>query len=165
MKMSLDRRKWIKLLGVAGAVTVFDQITKAIVLEAMPLFSSIPVISGFFNITHVHNPGGAFGFLAGAGTGVRHLVFLAFTVMAIGMVFYFYAQTPRTQPLLETAFALILGGAAGNMIDRVRLGEVVDFLDFYMGDLHWPAFNIADSAVTIGVGIFVIHLLFHREES
>ena len=154
--------KYQKLAAVAGLVIVFDQISKAVIIKTLPLYRTVSIIPGFFSLTHINNPGGAFGFLAGADSGVRNFFFLAISLLALGMIFYFYKHTPKTHPLLASAYALIFGGALGNMIDRVRFGKVVDFFDFYIGSLHWPAFNIADSAITIGVAIFLFHLLFKK---
>ena len=154
--------KYKRLAVVAGSVVIFDQVTKAVILLTLPLYRSIPVIPGFFNITHIHNVGGAFGFLANQSSGLRAIFFLFVSSLAICLIFYFYKNTPKTHPLLATGFALIFGGAIGNMIDRIRFGEVVDFLDFYIGNLHWPAFNVADSAISIGIVIFVFHLLFKK---
>jgi signal peptidase II len=97
--------------------------------------------------------------MAGQGPGVRKFLFLFISSAAVVLVFWFYRNTPRNQPLLSLAFALIFGGAIGNLIDRFRFGSVVDFLDFYVGAWHWPAFNVADSAITVGIGIFVLHLV------
>jgi signal peptidase II len=154
--------KYTKLLLIGGAVVGLDQITKALILNHVGLYQSISVIPGFFNITHIHNPGGAFGFLSGAGSGLRSVVFLLVSSMAVGLIFWFYRKTPDTHPWLAAAFALIFGGAIGNLIDRIRFGKVVDFLDFYVGRWHWPAFNIADSAITVGIAVFVVHLVFKR---
>ena len=158
----MTKPKLIKLLSVAGLIVLLDQVTKALVLVHMPLYQSIAVIPGFFNLTHIHNPGGAFGFLAGQSVEIRKGIFLVASTLAIFLVLWFYKNTPPSHPLLATAFAMIFGGAIGNMIDRFRMGKVVDFLDFYVGKLHYPAFNIADSAISIGIGIFVVHLLFKK---
>ena len=147
---------------ISGIIILLDQATKLIVLETMPLYQTISIIPGFFNLTHIHNPGGAFGFLSTRTSDIQHLLFLFVSSLAVGLIFYFYRKTPKEQPWLSTAFALVFGGAIGNLIDRVRLGKVVDFLDFYIGDLHWPAFNVADSAVSIGMIIFLYHILFKR---
>ncbi|MBT8349747.1 MAG: signal peptidase II [Deltaproteobacteria bacterium] len=154
--------KYRRLAGIAGLIVVSDQITKALILKSMPLYHSVSVIPGFFNITHIHNPGGAFGFLASQSSTLRTIVFLLISSLAVGLVLWFYKQTPKTHPWLASAFAMIFGGAIGNLIDRIRFGKVVDFLDFYLGNLHWPAFNIADSAISIGITVFVIHLLFKK---
>lgn len=154
--------KYFRFAGVVGLVVLMDQITKAMVLKLMPLFKSIVVIPGFFNLTHVHNPGGAFGFLAQNGSPWRHWMFLAAAMVALSMILYFYHRTPKTHSYLRLGLSLIFGGAIGNLVDRLRFGEVVDFLDFYVAHLHWPTFNVADSAVTVGVGIFILHIVFKK---
>lgn len=147
---------------IAGMVVVLDQITKLLVLEKMPLYHSIEVLPGFFNLTHIRNPGGAFGFMASGSQGLRNLLFFGVSAIAMGLIVYFYRSTPRTHPLLASALALIFGGAVGNLIDRLRFGEVVDFLDVYIGAWHWPAFNVADSAITVGITIFVAHVVLGK---
>ena len=154
--------KYIRLVSIAGLIVIIDQITKAVILNSLPLYHSVSVIPGFFNITHIHNPGGAFGFLANQSSGLRSIIFLLISSLAVGLIFWFYKNTPKTHPWLATGFAMIFGGAIGNLIDRIRLGKVVDFLDIYLYDLHWPAFNVADSAISIGIAVFVFHLLFKK---
>jgi signal peptidase II len=151
-----------RLTVIAGIIVVLDQVTKLLIVRHLPMFDAIPVIPGFFSITHIHNPGGAFGIFAKAGPGVRNLFFLGISFFALCLVFYFYRTTPRTHALLSGAFALIFSGAIGNLIDRLRMGEVIDFLDFYVGGWHWPAFNVADSAITIGISICICHLVFNK---
>ncbi len=147
---------------ITGLVVLLDQATKLLVLAKMPLYHSIPVIDGFFNLTHIRNPGGAFGFMAAGSQGVRNLLFVGVSIVAMGMIVYFYRSTPKTVPYLAAALAMIFGGAVGNLIDRLRFGEVVDFLDVYVGAYHWPAFNVADSAITVGVTIFIAHLVLGK---
>ena len=154
--------KYIKIDIVAGLVVAADQITKTLILNYLPLYHSIPVIPGFFNINHIQNPGGAFGFLANQSSQLRNIMFLFISSLAVCLVFWFYKKTPPSHPLLASGFALIFGGAIGNLIDRIRFGKVIDFLDFYIGNLHWPAFNIADSAISIGIVIFASHLLLKK---
>lgn len=156
------RSKYISLAVIAGIIIAVDQITKALIFNYLPLHDSISVIPGFFNITHIHNPGGAFGFLAHQGQHVRTLVFLFISSLAVCLVFWLYKKTPASHPILASGLALIFGGAIGNLIDRVRFGKVIDFLDFFIGNLHWPAFNIADSAISIGITIFALHLVFKK---
>jgi signal peptidase II len=93
---------------------------------------------------------------------VRAVVFLLMSFLAVGLIFWFYRKTPATHRFLAAGFALILGGAVGNLIDRLRFGSVVDFLDFYIGSWHWPAFNVADSAITTGIAIFLLHVVTGR---
>ena len=160
--MAALENKYVKLVLIAGVVIILDQITKAIILNTMPLHDSIPVIDGFFNITHIHNRGGAFGIFAGASSGVRTILFLVISTFAAFFVLYFYSTLPKSHKFLAFGFALIFGGAVGNLIDRIRFGEVVDFLDFYIGNSHYPAFNVADSAITIGITILFFHIVFNK---
>jgi signal peptidase II len=156
------KNKYIKLVVFAGIIVLLDQFTKALVIGYIPLHQTIPVIRGFFDITHIHNPGGAFGLMANLSPALRSIIFLFISSLAVGLIFYFYNKTPPNYPWLAAAFALIFGGAIGNLIDRLRFGVVIDFLDLYIGNLHWPAFNVADSAISVGIGIFVFHLLFKK---
>jgi len=158
--LEVKHHKYLKLSAIAGFVIIFDQITKAVIQNTVPLYHSITVIPGFFSITHIHNPGGAFGFMANKSSGLRNLLFLLISSLAICLIFYFYKKTPQKYSLLSACFALILGGALGNLIDRIRFGKVVDFLDFYIGSYHWPAFNVADSLLCIGIGLLIISTIF-----
>ena len=153
---------YTKLAVISGLVVIIDQITKILIYKNLPLYHSITIIPGFFNITHIHNPGGAFGFMAHQNSSLRNFFFILLASIAVCLIFYFYKSTYRTHPFLASGFALILGGAIGNLIDRIRFGKVVDFLDFYVHNYHWPAFNVADSAITVGVTIFIFHLLFRK---
>lgn len=152
----------IKPAIVACLIVIIDQITKAAVVKHLILYRTIPVIDGFFNLTHIHNPGGAFGFLANQSQIVRSFFFLIVSFAAMVFIVYFYCKTPKKYFFFRVCLAMIFGGALGNLIDRIRLGKVVDFLDFYIGNLHWPAFNIADSAITIGIVIYVFHIFFNK---
>ena len=156
------RYKYVRFSMVAVMVVLLDQISKGWVLAKMPLYQSIAIIPGIFSITHVHNPGGAFGFLAQNSSPWRHWIFIVAVLLALGMILYFHHQTPRSHPYLALGLSLIFGGAIGILIDRLRFGEVVDFLDFYVANYHYPTFNIADSAVTVGVGIFIVHIVLKK---
>jgi signal peptidase II len=160
MIQAVRNKKYLMLVSIAGIIIIVDQATKAAVVHALPLYESVSIIPYFFNLTHIHNPGGAFGFLANYNSHLRDIFFPVASALAIGLIVYLYSNTPRSQPLARTGFSLILGGAASNLIDRIRLGVVVDFLDFYIGNLHWPAFNVADSAISIGIMIFLFNLFF-----
>jgi len=160
--LNLLKSKYAMLTWIAGIIVVLDQATKALITGGMPLYQSIPVIRGVFNITHIHNPGGAFGFLAGQNPTIRSIVFIIASFFALGLILYFFKNTPRTHRFLSVGFALIFGGAIGNLIDRIRMGSVVDFLDFFIGEYHWPAFNVADSAISVGIAIFLYHLLLGK---
>lgn len=143
-------RRWLSL---AGLVLLADQATKWLVLQTMPLGEVIP-ITGFFNLVHVRNPGAAFSFLADAG-GWQRWLFAFFAVGVSAVLIVMIRKTPD-QRLFCLAAALIIGGAIGNLIDRLVFGEVIDFLDFFWNQWHWPAFNLADSAITIGAVVMIL---------
>ncbi|MCF8111680.1 MAG: signal peptidase II [Desulfobacteraceae bacterium] len=149
-------------IGCAACCLLADQISKLLVLNIIPLYRHIEVIPGFFNIVHYRNPGGAFGLLASNSGFYLSLVFLAVTVAAMGLIIYLYSSLSPRNRLPVAGLALVFGGAAGNMIDRLRFGNVVDFIDVYIGKYHWPAFNIADSAISVGVIIFAGYVIFHK---
>lgn len=157
------RKKFARLAAVTLPMVALDQLTKWWVQKAISLYEDIPVIPGFFSLTHAHNPGGAFGVFASHGPTVRIALFLVLTLVAAGMVIYMYFKTPLESRFFAGALALIFSGAVGNLIDRFRFGYVDDFLLFYIGRYQWPAFNVADSCVTVGVTVLVIHVLFKKE--
>lgn len=140
-----------------------DFVTKAYVSSTMSLHESIVVIGGFFNLTYVRNPGAAFSFLADAPAAFRMVFFVSITVCAILLVLYYIVRSKIEEPFVTFALSLILSGALGNLIDRVRFGEVVDFLDVYIGPHHWPAFNVADSAITVGAFILILEILREKK--
>ena len=148
---------------IALTITLLDQISKFYVQGTLRLGQVVPVIPFFFNLTHVLNPGAAFGFLSGAPAAIRHPLFTAISIFAVLFIIYYRARHRQMRLLPSVGLACILGGAVGNLIDRLRLGMVVDFLDFYYGAYHWPAFNVADSAITIGVALMVLEILADRE--
>jgi len=162
MNIFFDKEKFLKLFCVAGLTIFLDQLTKYLTVKNISLYSNIEIIDGLFNLTYVQNPGGAFGFLAQQSDIVRAVVFIFVSSLALILIGYFYYTTPKEFSVLSTGFALIFGGAIGNLIDRIRFGKVVDFLDVYIGNYHWPAFNIADSAICVGVIIFSYHILFKK---
>ncbi|HEY3382719.1 MAG TPA: signal peptidase II [Vicinamibacterales bacterium] len=136
---------------LAGLIVVLDQITKAIVRAEVPLHSSRTVVSGFFDITHVQNTGAAFGILNAADFPYKAVVIAIVATAALISIALYAARLSPHQHLARLGLALILGGAAGNLIDRVVAGYVVDFVDVYWRTYHFWAFNVADSAITVGV--------------
>jgi len=142
-------------------VIALDQITKLAVIRALRPYDAIPVIPGFFNLVHVRNPGIAFGLLSRWGTAWSVFLLSALTIAAIILLLVWFSRL-RDDRRTSFGLSLIIGGAVGNLIDRVRLGEVVDFLDFYVGSFHWPAFNVADSAVTVGTICLALSILFEQ---
>lgn len=164
LEVRILQKKNTLFLGIAALVILLDQLTKGWIIATMRLHDAYPVIDGFFNIIYVRNPGAAFGFLAGASPVFRSVFFLAVTLAAIFLILHYLRQTKIEEITLVLSLALILAGAVGNLIDRVRFGEVVDFLDVYVGTYHWPAFNVADAAITTGAALLVILLLGKRKE-
>jgi signal peptidase II len=151
-------------LAWVGFIVVADQVTKFCVDRWMPLHHSIPVIDGLFNLTYIRNTGAAFGIFAGSAAAFRLPFLILFSLVAVGFVLSMLRRLSPDQTGLITALAFIIGGAVGNLIDRVAYGEVIDFLDFYWGTYHWPAFNVADSFITIGVVIIAIYLVKAKGE-
>lgn len=149
-------RSYIGLILLAGLIVLADQLTKWLIVSRMGLFDSIPVIPGFFNITYIHNTGAAFGLLAGSTASWRPYFFIGIALLALGFIAFAFRRFQDRGWFYFFAFGAIAGGAVGNLIDRVRYGSVVDFLDFYVGRYHWPAFNVADTAIVIGVGLFLL---------
>jgi len=160
--MKPEGKIWIRLGLVSGCVIFADQITKYIIKINLSLHDNIIVIENFFNITHIMNPGGAFGFLSSQSLEIRNFIFLFMSSLVALFVLWFYKKCAENLVFLSYGLALIFGGAIGNLIDRFRYGKVVDFLDFYIGSAHWPAFNVADSAISTGMGILIYHILFNK---
>jgi signal peptidase II len=154
--VNLDSRLGkLRYLLVSLGVLVLDQWTKWLVEAHLPHHSAHEVIPGFMNLTHVRNTGVAFGLFASEGGGNGFLLTLLGlgALVAVGIYFWF---TPTRDRMLLTALALVVGGAVGNLIDRVSSGAVTDFVDVYVGTHHWPSFNIADSAISIGIVLMAI---------
>ena len=146
-------------LVVALAVVVLDQIVKAMVRSRLMLHESVTVIPGFFDLTRVHNTGAAYGFLNGVDFPFKTaLLACVATAALIGLTLY-AVKLDRNQGLTRAGLTLVIGGAAGNLIDRVTAGYVLDFVDLYRGNWHFWAFNVADSAISIGVVLMILELL------
>lgn len=152
--------RW-KIFGVIVALgLIVDQATKLYIHATMKLYQSVPVVNGLFNITYLRNRGAAFSFLSDASW--RLPFFIVVTLVACCVIVAVMVKLRQDQTLAQVALAMIFSGAVGNLIDRVRIGEVIDFLDVYWKSYHWPAFNVADSLICVGVGLMVIDMF--REE-
>jgi signal peptidase II len=157
--------KSVFVASVAGAVILLDQFTKWRVRRTLALHESVPIIDSFFHLTHVRNTGGAFSLFASASDAVRLPFFVVASAIAIVALLYFLRQVGARQRLLQFALAGILGGALGNLLDRVTAGHVTDFLDLHWRGYHWPAFNVADSFITTGVVVLLVHSMFVKQEA
>lgn len=155
------------IIFILGAVVVImlDQITKAVITEKLFMYGTHKVIEGFFNFVYVMNPGAAFGFLAGASEIFRYFFFIGITALAMLLIIYYIIKSKQERLPVVISLTLIFGGAVGNLIDRIRFGAVVDFLDFYIGTWHWPAFNVADSAISIGAVLMIWEVLVNRKKT
>ena len=150
---------WGPALTIAAVVLALDQATKAWVLHALPGSPPLTVIPGFFDLTFSRNTGGVFGLLAGAPSFGRRVFFVSATAIALGVIVVFLRRWGHESRLLTVALSLVAGGAVGNLVDRLRFGSVVDFIDWYWGSHHWYTFNIADSAISSGAVLLIVHSL------
>jgi len=141
------------------ATLVLDRWTKLLIQSRFDLNESVTIIDGFFNITYVRNTGVAFGIFSSVSSPAKSVLLSAFTALAAALVTVYAVRTPARNRLLQLALGFILGGALGNLYDRLAYGYVVDFLEFYVGNYHWPSFNIADSAISIGVVLLSIEVI------
>jgi signal peptidase II len=146
-------------LWIALSIVVVDQIVKAIVRREIALNESITVVPGFFDLTRVHNTGTAFGFMNATDFPFKTVILACIAIGALAALAMYAATLPAGQWLARIGLALILGGAAGNLIDRITAGYVVDFVDLYWSGWHFWAFNVADAAITVGVAFMILDLL------
>lgn len=153
----------LKWLWFSLFVIVIDQITKTMADAILTLYAPRPVMP-FFNLTLMYNQGAAFSFLSDAG-GWQKWFFTILAISVSGGIIYWLKKLPATEKEQAIALSLVLGGAIGNLIDRLIHGYVIDFIDVYYEQLHWPAFNIADSAIALGAAVLIAHALFHGKKN
>lgn len=164
--MKLDRTKVALLLGVSTITLVLDQWSKHVVHTRFRWGETLPVIQDLFSLTYVRNTGAAFGLLHRAPSWFRDPFFIALPVLALAVILFIIASLPKGQKAAAFGLSLVFGGAVGNLIDRLRFGYVIDFLDLHWKEVyHWPAFNVADSCIVCGVILmFLLSLLPTRQE-
>ena len=156
-------KRWI-FFGIAAAIGVAaDQISKLYIDSTMTLYQTIPVIDGLFNIFYIRNKGAAFSFLSNAAW--RLPFFICVSSFASVVILVVFARLRADQKLAQASFAMIFSGAVGNLIDRIRLGEVIDFLDVYWKTNHWPTFNVADSFICIGVALLALDMFLEERRN
>lgn len=156
------RHKYFWVSSIIGIILVLDQVTKYVVEKNIGLHEVIEIVPGFFNLTHVRNKGAAFSILSTLPDLWRSGFFITVTLVAVAVITVLIRKT--RERLLVVAFSLILAGAIGNVIDRIRYGEVIDFIQWYVKSYYWPSFNIADSAISIGVTLLAIDMLFRKQQ-
>lgn len=153
------------LLGLVSlSIIVIDQVTKVYIMQTMRLHESVVIIPNLFSITYIRNPGAAFGILSTSSGSFRFIFFGLTSLFALGLLGTILVRMPKDDWMGQISVVAILGGAIGNLLDRLRYGEVIDFLDFYINTYHWPAFNVADSAITVGVIFLVLHFTFEKQK-
>jgi len=153
----------LRYLLVSAAILAADQWTKWLVESHLPLHASREILPGVLHLSHVRNTGVAFGLLAAEGDGLRTALLAAFGLAALSLIAFFFVRTPKEHRRLLWALALVLGGAVGNLLDRLASGAVTDFVAVFIGSYRWPDFNLADSAISIGLALLVLDaLLPHR---
>lgn len=152
-------RRSLPYLVLIAAVVILDQLTKALVVRQIGLNDYIPLVDGLASLSHVRNHGAAFGLLSDWNLPYQSLLLSVLSLAALGAIAAYFLRLPAAARLPRLALALVLGGAVGNVIDRLRLGYVVDFVHVYWREYQWPDFNVADSAITIGVALLVIDIL------
>src|SRR2546428_3757721 len=150
---------------IVSAVIALDQLTKLQITRMMRLHESLPVIPGLFSITYIRNSGAAFGILAGSHAGFRLLFFGLTSVLALALLGTIYVRLSPADWVGQVSVSAIFGGAVGNLIDRIRAGGVIDFLGFSLLGHHWPAFNVAAPAITLGRAFLIMHFFRHKGDS
>ena len=159
--MVMAVRRFYFLVSIILGIISLDQGTKLWIMNTFTLYEVKEVVPGFFNLTYLHNSGAAFGLLANVQGAWKQCFFVGVAIGALYVILQlFKAYGLKRSFCFTQALGLIGGGALGNVIDRLRFGSVIDFLDFYLGKHHWPAFNVADSAICVGVGLFIFASIF-----
>jgi signal peptidase II len=163
--MDESRKRFLVFFSVVSAIIiVVDQVTKYLVSEFIPLNTSETLLPGFLNLVHVKNSGAAFGMFADKGNLINRAILSAISFFAL-LAILWIVMSQRLEKYALIGFALFFGGAAGNFLDRIIFGEVTDFIDIHFRGIHWPAFNVADFALTTGAIIFCLRLLFANRQS
>jgi signal peptidase II len=150
---------------VAGFVVILDQITKVWVDKTMRVLDTQTIIPGILDLYYIRNTGAAFGFLSGSQAGFRIPFFILVSVVAVGVILFLFHKLEDSEVMMPMALSLVLGGAIGNLVDRIRLGEVIDFILLHYKAFRWPAFNVADIAITVGVFLLVLRVFFFERVS
>ncbi|MFH2013154.1 MAG: signal peptidase II [Pseudomonadota bacterium] len=159
------KKKYFITITIVLVIILLDQFSKLYIDRVMPLHSSITILKNFIHITYIRNSGIAFGIFASHAAGLKVIFFLITSIIAILIIFFLLRSLKNTQTSLMVSLSMIMGGAIGNLIDRVRLGEVIDFIDLHWYSYHWPAFNVADSAITVGGFYLIVNTIFKKDKN
>lgn len=156
-------RRAIIFFGISLSVIALDQVTKIQVVNSVALNHGYSVITDYLDVVHVRNSGAAFGFFSGSRGSLNRIILAVVSVSALVVIIGMTFWIPEAGVLSLVALALFFGGAAGNLIDRIIYGEVIDFIDVHVGSIHWPAFNVADSSLCLGAALFCLHIFRQRK--
>lgn len=152
------------LIWPALSVMFMDQVSKLVVMKYIPVHQSVPILKGFFDLVHIRNRGIAFGIMNYSSFDFTTYTLIFLNFAAIFLLIYWFFKLEAHEKRIALGISLVLGGAGGNLIDRARFREVIDFLDFYLGPHHWPAFNFADSAISIGAIWIAANIIFIKKQ-
>ncbi len=159
------KKKYLILIVVAPGILLIDQLSKYFINSYFLLHQPVAILKNFFHINYIRNVGAAFGLFSDLSSQIRTPLFLGVSILAILMILIFFSKLEARQSFLSFSFSLIMGGALGNFLDRIRLGYVIDFLDLHWYDYyHWPTFNIADIAITVGVILLLLEVISSSKE-
>jgi len=164
MQLTAKQKGWLLLGAFAVGIVIVDQATKLWAesdLKERP-GATITVIDGVFNLKYARNPGAAFSLFRDWSPRTRGVFFIVVSIVAVGAMIVLYRRMPERRPLYEWALGLLIGGAVGNLIDRIRFNEVIDFLDLHWKNTHWPTFNVADTAIVVGIGLVLLDAFRQR---
>ena len=151
--------KNLAFFSTAGLVLILDQATKYLAARFLDPLRPLTLIEGLLNLSYLRNRGAAFGLLADMDASLRIPIFLGVTVVAFFLLWRYFRRIPKGEVYLPATVALIFAGAVGNLMDRIRSGEVIDFIDLHLRSYHWPAFNLADMSITAGAALLILHLI------
>ncbi|MBN1939389.1 MAG: signal peptidase II [Candidatus Aminicenantes bacterium] len=155
-------KRFAPYAALAGLVIVLDQVSKALIVAHVPFYGSVRLIPGFLKLTHIHNKGAILGLFNSSEYSWAPALLLVLNAAALALVLYYFSKTTDEERAARFGLALIVGGALGNVIDRIARGFVVDFIEMSAGSFHWPTYNIADSCITIGAVVLVWSVIFRR---
>jgi len=148
--------------ALAAAVILLDQLTKSLIARTVPFYGSVRVIPGFLDLTHIHNRGAILGLFNSSERPGTTVLLLVLNAAALALVVYYFSKTTEKERAARLGLALIVGGALGNVIDRLTRGYVIDFVEMYAGQFHWPTYNVADASITIGAVLLIASVVFRR---
>ncbi len=155
-------KRFLPYAALSGLAILLDQVTKALIVARVPFYGSVKIIPGFLNLTHIHNKGAILGIFNSETHSWTPILLLFLNAAALTLVLYYFSKTSEKERAARLGLALIVGGALGNVIDRIARGFVVDFIEMYAGKFHWPTYNVADSGITIGALILIFSVIFRR---